>query len=156
MIRLSGKSRSGLRLGLGLFFFVFCFFINVLSFDFLKGSVTYFFLFLAFVDVCVCPFFRPWWTSAVGLHARTKVPVFRRKQSPDACVHPDGPVLTVMCPVSPVRWRPPTEVSSVPQTQGQPTKLASSILGQVLLWEESEGQAAVDGQDSGEMVWNGR
>lgn len=59
MIRLSGKSRSGLRLGLGLFFFVFCFFINVLSFDFLKGSVTYFFCFWHLLMSVYAPFSDP-------------------------------------------------------------------------------------------------
>lgn len=122
MIGLSGDSGSKFKAWVRALFLKLL--INMLSFDFLKCSVTFFFRFWCLnVDVCVCPCFRPWWTSVVGLHVKTKVLAFRKKHSPGACVRLDGLVLTVTCPMSPVRLRPPTEVSCAPQTQGSVHKV---------------------------------
>lgn len=153
MIGLSGDSESKFKTWVRALFFLL---IGVLSFEFLKCSVTFFPSWCLNVDVCVCLCFRPWWTSAVGLPVKTKAPAFRIKRSRGVCVRLGGRALTATCPVSPVRWRPPTEVSSAPRLRGQSVKywLTSSTVGQeLLLWEEREGQTGMNGQASGEGVW---
>lgn len=116
MIGLSGDSESKFKTWVRALFFLL---IGVLSFEFLKCSVTFFPSWCLNVDVCVCLCFRPWWTSAVGLPVKTKAPAFRIKRSRGVCVRLGGRALTATCPVSPVRWRPPTEVSSAPsEAQG--------------------------------------